>query len=86
MDEIQQAVLRGIATQQGTATPQGVAHHLNTSGDGSIYPPTTHYSWQGVARVAGELARKGLVKRHSLPKMTWYEITSAGREELDGHG
>lgn len=75
MNATQRMVLEGIARHQGTCTPQSLANHLNGAND-------TFFTWQGAARVAGQLARKRMVQIHRLSKMTYYEITDIGREVL----
>ena len=77
MNETQESVLRAIGSYQGTCTPQALANALSHS-------TSTHWSWQGAARVASQLAHQGLVRAHKLPKMTWYELTPTGQKEAAG--
>jgi hypothetical protein len=71
-------VLAVLAMQdKGTHTPDSVTRILrNEQGQ----PGATR---QGVARTAGGLVTLGLARRVSLPRMTYYEISPAGRAALE---
>lgn len=72
------AVLAVLAMQdKGTHTPGSVTKILqNEQGQ----PDVTR---QGVTRTVAGLIRLGLAKRYSLPRMTYYEISPAGRTALE---
>lgn len=72
------AVLAVLAMQdKGTHTPDSVTRILrNEQGQ----PGATR---QGVIRTTASLIGFGLARRVSLPKMTYYEISPAGRTALE---
>ena len=78
LSEQQRLVLSIVgATNKGTPTPINVTRVLvNEHGQ---YGAT----WQGTTRTIASLVRRGLVRRVSLSKMTYYQITPAGQQELD---
>lgn len=77
LSEPQRRVLTVIGmTDKGIHTPQSVAQVVGYTYD---EPDVT---WQGITRTVASLVRRGLVKRESYTKMTFYKITPAGQQEL----
>jgi Fe2+ or Zn2+ uptake regulation protein len=77
LSDQQRLVLSIVARKdKGTHTPDGIAHQLRTEHE---QPAAT---WQSVTRTVASLVKRELIRRHSYTKMTWYEITPAGQQEL----
>lgn len=76
MTESERLVLGEIGRPDGGSvrTPQDVAGQLNVT-------KGTQLTWQGVAATARRLKQRGYIRIHSH-RITWYEITEAGRQEL----
>lgn len=76
MTESERLVLAEIGRPNGGSmrTPQDVAGQLNVT-------KGTQLTWQGVAATARRLRQRGYITIHSH-RITWYEITDAGRQEL----
>lgn len=76
MTESERLVLGEIGRPDGGSirTPQEIAGQLNVT-------KGTQLTWQGVAATARRLKQRGYITIHSH-RITWYEITDAGRQEL----
>lgn len=76
MTESERLVLGEIGRPDGGSmrTPADVAGQLNVT-------KGTQLTWQGVAATARRLRQRGYITIHSH-RITWYEITDAGRQEL----
>ena len=76
MTESERLVLGEIGRSDGGSvrTPQDIAGQLNVT-------KGTQLTWQGVAATARRLKQRGYITIHSH-RITWYEITDAGRQEL----
>lgn len=76
MTETERLVLGEIGRQDGGSmrTPQDVAGQLNVT-------KGTQLTWQGVAATARRLKQRGYIRIYSH-RITWYEITDEGRQEL----
>src|SRR5690348_9487466 len=76
MTESERLVLAEIGRPDGGSirTPQDIAGQINVT-------KGTNLTWQGVAATARRLKQRGYIRIYSS-RITWYEITDAGREEL----
>lgn len=79
LSDQQRLLLYAVSNRSGigTPTPGFIASWLRNERN------QPDANWQGVTRTIASLVLRDLVKRHRHPKMTWYEITPAGQQELD---